>query len=39
VYNKYKSTVQLVGSELCVYETVARKMYYIKYPGTVSNMS
>jgi len=31
LYNKYKNTVQLIGSEICVHSTVARKMYNIKY--------
>ena len=31
--NNYKNIVQLVGSEICLYQLVARKMYSIKYGG------
>ena len=35
VYNKYKNIVQLVGSEMCVYEPAAQKMYYFDIQVTV----
>jgi hypothetical protein len=39
LYNKYKNTVQLVGSEICLYYLIAWKMYNVKYGGIYPNSS